>query len=110
MGKIFFVRKTANDLLVEQNALLLKLLENQKTPIIVSAPPTAAVGPKGVAFSEEEMDEGPSLVDDTVHTFVPKIAKATKTDVGNVNTSAAAFDSDAVAKLKKAKEAAAKKG
>ena len=96
--KIIFHRKTENDLLKEQNALLTRLLEKQaeSAPVVVAAeaPPVfSPVEKEAVVFKDE----------DVVH-FIPKAAKATKSDVTNLNTTATSWDSHEVDKLRKAKE------
>lgn len=103
MRDLFFIRKSAHDLLKEQNLLLHRILENQNT--VLAAAPVQEV-PEGYSAVFQVK---PGEVEDEEMVFIPKIVKATKSTMSKVDTSSTSWDAAGVDKLKKAKEAAKKK-
>ena len=97
MGKVFFIRKSPNDLLKEQNDLLRQILaRGAPEPLLATRP--LDMNEVSVSTTEAPTPE-PKVFEDETPIFVPKISKATKTDV-NLDTQKSKFDKSDVEKLR----------
>lgn len=97
MGRIFFVRKSPNDLLKEQNELLRQILARSPESTFALEQGRSGVVP---AQTPEAPAPEPMVFEEDTPIFVPKVSKATKTDVSNLETQQSKFDNSEVEKLR----------
>lgn len=104
MGKLFFVRKNAEQLLREQNELLTQILaaQTKQSPSIIVQ--QSSVDTPQVSESESHTDFD---FEESDTPFIPSIQK-TDVSISTLSTSAENFDAGDVEKLRKAKQDAKK--
>ena len=106
MGRKYFIRKSSEDLLSEQNALLKKLKEKQEELnrrlqqgdhkiVTESAEPLVEDEP----LFEEIEDDLPLIEEDG--TFIPSADLKGKVDLAHINTTESSVDNDSVEKLRR---------
>jgi len=98
MGRIFFIRKSPNDLLKEQNELLRQILARSPESTFALEQGRSGVVPTQTA--PEAPAPEPMVFEEDTPIFVPKVSKATKTDVSNLETQQSEFDNSEVEKLR----------
>jgi len=101
MGRIFFIRKSPNDLLKEQNELLREILSRPPEPPLAMVPGRSGVPAQTAPEAPTTPEPEPmAFVFEDTPIFVPKASKATKTDVSNLDTQQSKFDKSDVEKLR----------